>query len=161
MIPSGGYMQVPADGVLHSPLEYEYARSRPYPERTPIPRVDDELFYRHNGGSPNTYRIQVTWVQSLEDMEDPNLWYFQTLPDGITPLIIEGQQVLARAKDPWPLIRGRLMEPTRDRGNNIDLSTGREIETREARMRMSAGWLPLDWETRPQPVPPSFLVVNG
>lgn len=160
MIHSGGYLQLPAEGVLHSPLEYEAARRRPASQRTPLPAVDDELFYRHNGGSPNVYRIVVTWVQSLEDQSDPNLWYFQTNPDG-SPFLIEGQQVLARAWDPWPLIRARLLEPTHDwGGSNLDLAAGRIIETREARMRMSAGWLPLDWETKPQPGPLGFLVVG-
>ena len=159
MINSGGYMQIPGDGVLHSPLEYEFARRRQGNYRTPLPQVDDELCYRHNGGSPNVYKIVVTEVQSLEDMEDPNLWYFQTLPDG-RPRIEEGRQVLARAFDPWPSIRARLLEPTRDWGRNVDLGAGREIETREARMRGSAGWLPLDWETRPAPPVPSFYVVR-
>lgn len=160
MIPSGGYQQVPGDGVLHSPLEYEWARRRRGDHRPPLPSVGDELFYRHNGGSPNVYRIEVTWVQSLEDMDDPNLWYFQTDPDG-RPVMMEGRQVLARAYDPWPLIRAVLLEPTRDHGSSLDLAAGRMIETREARMRGSAGWLPLDWETRPQPPVPDFYVVEG
>ena len=158
MINSGGYTQFPGEGVLHSPLEYERARRRPFPERTPLPAVGDELFYRHNGGSPNVYRIEVIRVQSLEDFEDPNLWYFQTEADG-RPRWIEGRQVLARAHDPWPLIWAKLQEPTHELGRNVDLPAGMCIETREARMRGSAGWLPLDWETRPQPAP-SFLVVR-
>lgn len=161
MITSGGYQQVPGEGVLYTPAEYDHARSRPFPERTPIPQVGDELFYRHNGGSPNVYRIEVYEVQSLEDMEDANLWYFQTLADGVTPRTIEGLQVLAQAHDPWPWIKARLLEATHDHGKNVDLGAGWPVETREARMRGSAGWLPLDWETRPQPAPPSFLVVRS
>lgn len=158
---SGGYIQVPGEGVLHSPLEYQRARRRPFPERTPLPQVGDELLYRHNGGSPNVYRITVLRVQSLEAMDDANLWYFQTNPDG-SPFLIEGNEVLARAHDPWPLIWARLEEPTRDglSGGNVDLRAGSAVETREARMRGSAGWLPLDWETRPQPAPAAFLVAD-
>jgi hypothetical protein len=104
------------------------------------------VYYRHHEGSGLVFRVGVTEVQDLEDMSDPNLWYFQTMPDG-QPLIIEGQRVLARAHDPWPWIRF--------------MWKGQKREAREARMRMSAGWLPLDWETRPQPAPPSFIIVGG
>lgn len=153
------YQQHPGEGVLYTPGEYQQARRRPAELHVPVPRVDDELLYRHNGGSPNVYRVAVTWVQDLEDMEDPNLWYFQTLPDG-RPRLIDGQQVLARAHDPWPAIRATLMEPTHDGGRNVDLPRGAAVETREARMRGSAGWLPLDWETRPRPTPPTIIVAG-
>lgn len=156
----GGYTQHPGEGVLYAPSEFLQARRRPGPDRPRIPQVDDELFYRHNGGSPHVYRIQVTWVQSLEDMEDSNLWYFQSNPDG-SPLMLDGgSMVLARAHDPWPLLRAVLMEPTNDHGRNVDLAAGWPIETREARMRGSAGWLPLDWQSRPQPQVPNIVVAG-
>lgn len=153
---AGGYSQYAGDqNVLYTPLEYAQARKRPFPDRVPLPKEGDELLYRHVEGSPLLYRIRVLAVESLENLSDGNLWYFQTDQYG-QPATLEGDQILAQAHDPWPMIRFELLDEVNERGW---LPAGAQGDTREARMRGSCGWLPLDWETRPQPAPPSFALL--
>lgn len=155
---SGGYTQHPGDGaVLYTPLEYEQARRRPGPERPPLPQPGDVVFYRHVERGP-LVRALVVSVQSLEDFEDANLWYWQTDVNGQPVLTASGARILKQAFDPWPLLLLQLQEPVAGR---VSLPAGAAVETREARMRDSCGWLPLDYETRPQPAPPAFIVVRN
>lgn len=156
MQPSGGYLAHPGDGAtIYAPGEFERARRRPKAEQTPIPQVGDRLFYRHREGSPNVYAVEVVAVQSLEDFSDPNLWYLQTDAAG-QPRYVEGQLVLAQAHDPWPMVTLELVEPIVE----DHLPAGIQFETREARMRGSVGWLPLDYATRAQAAP-SILIVRS
>jgi hypothetical protein len=131
-------------GIPHTQQEIEWAHRRPEPHRTPLPVVGDEVMYRHQPWGP-VVRAEVTWVQSLDDMSDPHLWQVQTDPTG-NPVLLEGKHVLQRRFDPWPVVRLRVP----------GLGVG---ETREARLRGSAGWLPLDWEVRFRPEP-EFVVVD-
>lgn len=138
-----GYSQYPGDGgIVYTPEEYEWARRRPASQRTPIPQVGDEVFYRHAENGP-VVRAEVLKVQNAEDFSDPNLWYFQT-DQYNRPVEVDGQRVLARAHDPWPEV-------------TVKTPFGIGV-TREARLRGSPGWLPLDWETRAVPQPQILIL---
>lgn len=136
------YTQMPGTSIVYTPEEYQWARRRPAGQRTPIPAVGDEVMYRHLEGGP-VVRAEVLEVQDLENFQDPNLWYFQTDALG-RPVEIEGRRVLAKAYDPWPELTVRTPY-----GVGI---------TREARLRGSCGWLPLDWEARGQPAPEILIL---
>lgn len=139
-----GYTQLPGQHIVYTPQEYAWARRRPAPDRTPIPERGDEVFYRHVESGPVT-RATVLEVQDLEDFTDPNLWYFQT-DEFNQPVLLDGEMVLAQAFDPWP---------------ELTLKTVYGVGiTREARLRESPGWLPLDWETRYRPQPRVRLQPN-
>ena len=140
-----GYNQHPGQRVVYTPNEYAWARRRPAPDRTPIPGVGDEVYYRHVESGP-VVRATVLAVQDLEDFTDPNLWYFQTDDQG-QPVLIDGEMVLAQTYDPWPEL-------------TLQTLYGLGI-AREARLRESPGWLPLDWETRSRPAPRIVIQRNG
>lgn len=129
--------------IPYAKWETDWAHRRPAPHRTPLPAPGDEVFYRHDYWLPPV-RAEVVSVQSLDDLTDPHLWEMQQ--DGMGgPLLVDGRQVLAKRFDPWPTLR--LQIP------GIGLR-----DTREARLRGSPGWLPLDWETRFRPTPDVVVV---
>jgi len=129
------YVQVFSD-LPYTAEDYAWARRRPAPERALIPAVGDEVMYRHDEMGP-VFHADVLGVQSLDDVEDPNLWYVQTDASG-SPVLIDGRKVLARAFDPWPELTLRVYFP----------GGSREGCAREARLPGTCGWLPLDWEQR-------------
>lgn len=129
----------------YTKAEVDWAHRRPAPDRTPLPSVGDEVMYRHDSGGP-VVRAEVVWVQPLDDLSDPHLWQVQTDAFG-DPVLLEGRYVRRQRFDPWPLVRLRV--PGRGIG-----------ETREARLRDSPGWLPLDWESRYRPQPQFTVVTN-
>ena len=124
--------------------EINWAHRRPGPERTQLPEIGDEVMYRHDSFGP-VVQAEVVWIQSLEDFADPHLWQVQT-DSGGNPVLLDGKHVLMQRFDPWPLV-------------HLRLAGGAVAETREARLRGSPGWLPLDWETRTRPAP-DFVVVR-
>lgn len=128
----------------YTPEEINWAHRRPGPDRTPLPCIGDEVMYRHDSFGP-VERAEVVWVQSLDDLSDPHLWQVQVDGQG-NPVLLDGRHVLLQRFDPWPLVHLRI--PGRGVG-----------ETREARLRGSPGWLPLDWESRSRPSP-DFVVVR-
>lgn len=119
--------------------ECAWAQCRPGPHRTPTPEPGDVVYYRHN-----KYEVpvlaDVLWVQPLDDIDDPNVWRVQLDAQG-DPVLIDGRPIFQKGFDPWPLLRLRVP------GLNC------LIETREARLRGSPGWLPLDWTTKYRPLP--------
>jgi hypothetical protein len=122
--------------------EVRWAQRRPTRDRTPVPDVGDEVMYRHNAWEPPS-RAEVLAVQSLDDIGDPNLWRPQSDEHGEL-VRLEGRYVMTGAMDPWP---------------ELTLRTKYGIGvTREARLRGSPGWLPLDWERRYRPVP-EFVII--
>jgi len=125
--------------------EINWAHRRPAPHRTPLPSIGDEVLYRHDSFG-EVQPATVVWMQSLDDMADPHLWQVQADGSG-APILLEGKHVLQRRFDPWPLLHLRLVG-------------GIVAETREARLRGSPGWLPLDWQTRFRPAP-EFVVMEG
>lgn len=123
--------------------EIDWAHNRPGPHRVPVPAVGDEVAYRHDPWGPIT-SAEVLAVQPLDDLDDPHLWQVETGPGG-RPLMLEGRPVMAQRPDPWPTLTLRTVH-----GVGV---------TREARLRGSAGWLPLDWQSRYRPQP-EFIVVG-
>lgn len=130
----------PTAQMPHTPAEYAWARQRPMEHHTPIPQVGDEVFYRHVEWGP-VVRADVLDVQSLDDMSDPHLWIVETAHG--EPLTLDGRHIIRPALDRWPLLT--LRTP-----HGVGL-------TREARLRGSAGWLPLDWESRYRPTPVAVM----
>lgn len=130
--------------VPYASWEVAWAHERPAPDRTPLPAVGDEVMYRHDPWGA-VVAVIVVWVQPLDDLDDPHLWRVQTDGTGRL-LLVDGRPVFAQQLDPWPVLRLRVPR----------LGVG---ETREARLRGSAGWLPLDWEQRHRPMP-DFAVVS-
>lgn len=130
--------------IPYASWEYAWAHQRPAQHRTPLPAVGDEVFYRHDyWGSVD--RVDILDVQSLDDIDDPHLWRVET--DGFgQPFLLEGRPVLMARLDPWPTLI------LRTRWGNA--------QTREARLRGSPGWLPLDWQVRYRPMP-EFVVMGG
>lgn len=131
--------------IPYAASELAWARQRPAPHRVPVPRVGDEVLYRHDYWGP-VEQAEALAVQSLTDLDDPMLWQIEV--DGFGhPLTLEGRPVISQLLDPWPTVDLRI--PGRGVGR-----------TREARLRGSPGWLPLDWETRYRPLP-EFAVIGG
>jgi hypothetical protein len=132
--------------VPYSAAEAAWALERPGGHRTPLPAPGDEVEYRHDTWGPVT-RAEVVAVQPLDDLDDPHLWTVQTDPMTGRPLLLDGRPVLQQRLDPWPLVRLRVPR----------LGMGL---SREARLRGSAGWLPLDWRERFRPLP-DFLQIGA
>jgi hypothetical protein len=131
--------------IPYAQWEFAWAHERPAQDRTPTPLVGDEVFYRHDPWGP-VVRAEVVWRQPLDDLDDPHLWRVEM--DGMGgALLLDGRPVMAQRLDPWPILRLRVLR----------LGLG---DTREARLRGSPGWLPLDWETRFRPLP-QFTIVGG
>lgn len=134
--------------------EAEWAHNRPGPHRVPVPKVDDWVLYRHDEWG-EVFPAQVLAVQPLDDLDDPHLAFVER--DALGQLIlIDGRPVIALKKDPWPKVR--LRTTFRERGSSRLITA--VVETREARLRGSPGWLPKDWETRHRPLP-GGLVSGG
>jgi hypothetical protein len=124
---------VPWDAV-----EVAWARNRPHHERPALPAVGEHVWYRRNTWDPHDVCewCQVVEVRDLDDRTDPNLWHQVRDANG-QPVYDAGQPRHAPAADPWPWLR--LRRPN-----------GLIAETREARLRGSPGWLPVDYRTRPE-----------
>lgn len=135
-------METDTAAIPWTQQEFAWAQCRPAKDRTPIPEVGDEVMFRHTAwGVP--VLAEVLAVQSLDDISDPNLWRPELGPDGQL-VTLEGRHILSGAKDPWP---------------ELTLRTPYGVGvTREARLRGSAGWLPLDWESRTRPAP-AFTII--
>jgi hypothetical protein len=138
--------------------EFTHAHNRPRPERPPLPEPGDQVWYRrydwhHNpatGETENPELVTVVEVQPPDDesltchlpgvglVRDLNLWHL--VRDNVTGRPAydpSGQPRYVHVADPWPWLR--LRRPN-----------GMLAETREARLRGSAGWLPLDYRSRPE-----------
>lgn len=138
--------------------EFSHVHNRPHAERPPLPAPGDQVWYRRydwnvderTGEHHEPELVTVIEVQHPDDTElvcnlpdigpvrDLNLWHL--VRDNLTgqPLYgIDGQPWYVHVADPWPWLRMR-------RPNGL------LAETREARLRGSAGWLPLDYRTRPE-----------
>jgi hypothetical protein len=119
-------VRVHAPPGIYTDAELRWARERPPAERTPIPAAGDEVLYRHDQNGP-VERAEVEAVQPLDDLYDPNLWTLHADAGG-SPLLLEGRPVMREVNDPWPLLTLRTL-------------WGR-VQTREARLPGSPGWLP-------------------
>lgn len=126
----------------YSAAEVAYARRRPVHERTPIPAEGDEVLCRLDEWG-TAFPAVVDRVQPSDDVDDPYLFEVQ-LDGNREPMLIEGRPVLSAVDDPWPTLWLTVSLTTREDGFIRTVTT----HTREARLRGSAGWLPLDWTTR-------------
>ncbi len=127
-------------------VEVVYAWNRPPAEQTPIPHVGDRVWYRRDEWDPHDRVLpaDVVEVADLDDRSDPHLWHVARDEHG-RPVVDgpRGSEVprMVRAPDPWPWLRLRVP----DRAGLV--------QTQEARLRGSAGWLPLDYRQRPVRLP--------
>jgi hypothetical protein len=132
--------------VPYEQIEITFARNRPVSERTPIPEPGDSVFYRREYWDQLPVLATVLKVQSLDDRDDPNLWQLVRDSWG-KPILDEGGTRYSRLPDPWPWVM-------------LSLPSGGRAMTREARLRGSPGWLPLDWRLRLVRLPSEVLLVE-
>jgi hypothetical protein len=136
--------------------EFSHSRNRPHHERPALPKPGEQVWYRRHdwnhdllsGETEEPELVVVVEVQPPDDetlvcelpdvgrVRDLNLWHLVRDING-RPIYDAGMPRYVHVADPWPWIRMR-------RPN------GMIAETREARLRGSAGWLPLDYLSRPE-----------
>lgn len=137
-------------------IEVTHARNRPPTERPPTPEVGDRVWYRRydwdrhppTGALVEPVIATVTEVQSLADRDDPNLWQRVRSLRGAPMWTLAGGAVYQVVADPWPWLHLRLADVVKPSGGLMRY--GEIVQTRESRMRGSAGWLPLDYLARPE-----------
>jgi hypothetical protein len=117
--------------------EISWAWNRPHRERPPLPKPGDRVRYRHQHWDAETVPAVVVSVQDPDELDDGNLWILVRDIDG-QPIFDDGVPRWVRCPDPWPLVR-------LDTGDLYGV-----VNTLESRVRGSAGWLPLDWQARPE-----------
>lgn len=133
-------------GLPATEAQVAWARSRPAPRRTQVPQIGDEVLYRHDSWD-TPVRATVTGVQPIDDIDDPHVMQPQTDGAG-NVVLVEGRPVFVSNPDPWLLVH--LTVDARQIPGVIGSFT---VETREARLPGSPGWLPLDWADRWRPMP--------
>jgi|SRR2546430_2278432 len=136
-------------------IELTFAANRPHAERPPLPHVGEQLLYRREYWDQHPVPVTVVWVQDLQDRTDPNLWHEAKDLHG-APIVDRDGARFYRTADPWPEVRLRGMWPPYE-GAKPEL---REALTREARLRGSPGWLPLDWRLRPVRTPAELYLIE-
>lgn len=134
-----------SDWAPWDPAELHWQLNRPRRHWTPIPNVGDRVFYRHEHWGPVT-AAQVLDVQSLDDYSDHYLWHVVRDDRGEAMRDELGRYILRPVADPWVTLT-----LATDWGTTV---------TREARVRGSAGWLPLDWQTRFHPAPGGGVLIR-
>lgn len=133
------YRHIPID-----PSEIHQALSRPKKDQTPIPHAGDMVFFRYETWGDVT-EAKVIEVQPADDFTDHYICHVVVSRTGQALTDELGRYVTKPAPDPWP---------------KLTLRTQWGIcVTREARVRGSAGWLPLDWRNRRRPIPPQLMVL--
>lgn len=110
-----------------------WARRRPPGERTAMPREGQRVGYRH---WPLGEVIEARIISvNLDSRDDFNVWRFVLDGQG-RPVEVGGQRVMERVDDPWPSV---LLDTRSEDGTETNFGM---IETREARIEGSPGWLP-------------------
>jgi hypothetical protein len=127
--------------IAHTAEEITWARWRPQEHITPVPAVGDRVLYRaHDWADP----VGATVLEEVDDSglgtPDWNCWRVR-VTNGVPHYDGAGEMILDAHPDRWPTL---LLK--------VD-GQASHVVTREARLRGSAGWLPLDWETRTRPLP--------
>lgn len=123
-----------ARGEAHPILGWHPAMDRRPPTQHPKP--GSHVLYRANDHGPLVDAEVVRW--NLDDADDPNLNCAQPWPE-----------VRLLVTPPWP--ESKLDEG----GHQLANAAGPRpyyVDTREARLDGTAGWLPLDHHTRAYPV---------
>ncbi len=140
-----GLSEQDSRGIPHSQAEVDWAHNRPARHRVRTPAVGDTVLYRHDPWTEPT-EATVAWVQPADDVDDPHLWQVQA--DGAGRIVThEDRPLMTPRPDPWPVLRLRTRYGM--------------VETREARLRGSPGWLPPDWQARHRPVPELARPMSG
>lgn len=154
-------------GVPYEPVEVSYANNRPHSERPPIPVVGVRVLYRREPYDQHPVPVRVVWVQPVDDeslvhsypgfgpARDPNLWTLVRDETG-RPILDDGVPRYVPHSDPWPQVRVRGEWPASP-GQAPEV---RDAVCREARLRGSPGWLPLDWRTRPVRLPHELSTID-
>jgi hypothetical protein len=132
-LPPPGWFTPPEDQPPYDPSEMVWARDRPPWQQPPRPTVGDHVHYRHDPWGEITCAQVVRILDDPED--DPNVYRYVLNEQSATrsPIVDgAGRRLVTLAPDPDP---------------SVELHTqyGRVV-TREARLRGSPGWLPLDYE---------------
>lgn len=141
----------PSRVIPWSDRELAWQRIRPPQHRVPLPHAGQRVFARLERFAEPLPAV-VDRVPDLErgwrweDLEEdtPDAWVWQIRRDNSTgrPILDGlGLPVVELLPDPQPVIRLRI----EDRGGIYEM--------REARLRGSPGWLPLDWRERWRPNP--------
>lgn len=128
--------------------ELAWQARRPVTHRTPSLALGLHLLFRPVAWSDELIPIVVTAIQDLDSDEarrDPNVYDKMTNPEHTRVLTDPLGQPLTRLReDPWPWIHFQVLD---DQGQPY----GAVRSCREARLRGSAGWLPLDHARRERP----------
>jgi hypothetical protein len=116
-------------GIYFGPLQpslddIKQAHLRPQPLRTPPPQPGDTVWYRHSEFGELVDATVVSVV--MDNMADPNVWHVVTV--GGQPVTGPDGTLMEVGPDPWPVVF-------------LTTPFGR-VQTREARVTGSAGWLP-------------------
>lgn len=137
--------------VPYERIELSWAKNRPFTERPAVPSPGDRVFYRRNDWDQDPLLVTVLEVQDPNDKSDPNLW--QALRNYHGQLLRDplGRPLYKLLPDPWPWIRVQWWEEA----GKEDVE--RQGVTREARLRGSPGWLPLNWRDRPVRLPEELV----
>lgn len=133
--------------------ELAWIRDRPPMDRVPVPEPGAEVGARLDMWG-EVYSATVESVQPPDDVDDPHL--YQVALDAVGEvLLIEGRPALVSVPDPWPTLWLVIEVP----GELAPVHS----HMREARLRGSPGWLPLDWKTRRRPLPAALvpLITEG
>lgn len=125
--------------IPYEQREVTFALNRPPHLTQPWPTVGQRVLYRRHDWSTVAVPATILEVQDPDDYADPWLWHTVRDPNGNVVLTDDEVPLRSRVADPWPWVRLR-----------PDDNLGEVVETREGRLRGSAGWLPLSW--RPNPV---------
>lgn len=140
----------------HSRTEFEWARLRPASHHTPIPKAGQRVFYRANDWDTPVMATVLEvgdqehpgnagrWENAGAPPFDPNCWRVRA-SGGVPERDPLGLMVVEPHPDPWPSLLLKIDDQVS------------HVTTREARLRGSAGWLPLDWEHRERPRPGQIL----
>jgi hypothetical protein len=128
----------------HTAADVARARWRPPEHRTPIPAVGDRVIYRAVDDGPTVGAIVLEvqdmthpgnaparWPDPRNPPFDPNCWQVRTASPGVPVFDEEGLMVVDPHPDTWPTL---LLK--------VD-GQASHVQTREARLPGSAGWLPV------------------
>ena len=131
-----GFVHHPAAGPLSNQQRWSLANRPPEQRRKP-PVVGATVGYRHEEGGIVVPAV-VMWVQAADQTAatagefDPNVYRVKMKSPGMPERTVLGALALEPLADAWPLVKLR----TRVGGATLI------IDTREARLPGSAGWLP-------------------
>jgi len=139
--------------VPWSEREFGWARNRPPLHRVPLPRPADRVWFRFDRFGPAVQAVVVDvpeldrgfrWSDLEPGESTPDAWVWQLRRNNFTGQPVLDGLGLPRVEllpDPQPVITCR-----------VEGRPGLH-STREARLRGSPGWLPLDWRERWRPGP--------